>query len=75
MTCYSRHLQDVFSKAGIAVTKENKAHVDRIIHSMVGVEYKDCSAAWKQVKKRLEQDEDGFASELKNLWNNEHTSS
>ncbi len=42
---------------------------------MVGVEYKDCSAVWKQVKKRLAEDEDGFVSELKKLWNNEHTKS
>ncbi len=68
MTCYFRHLQGIFSKAGIAVTKENKAQVDRIIHRMVGVEYKDCSVTWKQVKKRLAEDEDGFVSELKKLW-------
>ncbi len=75
VTCYFRHLQSIFSEAGITVTKENKAQVDRIIHSMFGVEYKNCPAVWKQVKKRLEEDEDGFVSELKKLWNNEHTTS
>ncbi len=72
MTCYFRHLQSIFTKAGIAVTKENKAQVDRIIHRMVGVEYKNCPAAWKQVKERLTKNEDGFASELRRLWNSEH---
>ncbi len=74
MTCYFRHLQSIFTKSGIAVTKENKAQIDRIIHRMVGVEYKNCPAAWKQVKERLAKDEDGFASELRRLWNGEHAS-
>jgi ribosomal protein L23 len=65
MTCYFRHLQDVFKKAGIEVTKENKREIDRAIHGIVGVEYKNCSATWKEVKKRKAEDEEGFASGLK----------
>jgi len=65
MTCYFRHLQDVFKKAGINVTSENKREIDRVIHGIVGVGYKNCSAAWREVKKRIAEDEEGFVSKLK----------
>jgi hypothetical protein len=68
MTCYFRHIQDIFNKAGIIVTSENKREIDRVIHGIVGVEYKDCSAAWKEVKKRIAEDEEGFVSELREAW-------
>lgn len=70
MTCYFRHLQRVFEKAGIEVTKENKQEIDKIIHGVVRVEYKDCPDTWKEVKKRIADDEDHFASKLKEAWNN-----
>ena len=47
MSCYLRHLKSVLDKAGIAVTKENRKAIDRAIHEMVGVLYKDCPATWK----------------------------
>jgi len=65
MTCYFRHLNEVFKKAGIKVTKENRQEIDKAIHSIVGVEYKNCPAAWKEVKKRLAEDEEAFVSTLK----------
>jgi molecular chaperone GrpE (heat shock protein) len=65
MTCYFRHLNDVFDKAGVTVTKENKQDVDRVIHSIVGVEYKNCSATWREVKKRIAEDEESFVNMLK----------
>ena len=65
MTCYFRHLQEVFKKAGIEVTKDSKREIDRVIHGIVGVEYKNCPAAWRAVKKRLAQDEEAFIKELK----------
>ena len=40
MSCYFRHMKDVFEEAGVAVTNENKKVIDRIIHSLVNVEYK-----------------------------------
>jgi hypothetical protein len=55
----------VFDKAGVTVTKENKKDVDRVIHGIVGVEYKNCSATWKEVKKRIAEDEIGFVNMLK----------
>jgi len=68
VTCYFRHLQQVFEKAGIKVTSENKREIDRLIHSIVGVNYKNCPAAWKEVKKRIAEDEEGFVSKLKEAW-------
>lgn len=50
MSCYFRHIPDILNEAGIDVTAENKREVDRLIHSLVGVEYKDCSSVWKAVK-------------------------
>ncbi|UCD45705.1 MAG: hypothetical protein JSV27_04255 [Candidatus Bathyarchaeota archaeon] len=66
MTCYFRHMKDVFSKAGIEVTKENKKALDEAIHSYVGVEYKDCSSTWREVKKKLAEDEEAFIAMLMN---------
>jgi len=65
MTCYFRHLQDVFNKIGIKVTKENKRQIDQTIHNIVGVKYKNCPAAWKEVKKRIAEDEEAFISQLR----------
>lgn len=68
MTCYFRHLQLIFEKAGIAVTNENKKELDEIIHHMVKVKYKNCSATWKEVKNLITEDEDAFVSRLKAAW-------
>ena len=65
MTCYFRHLKTIFEKTGITITKENKQDVDRTIHSIVGVQYKNCPATWKEVKKRIAEDEENFVNMLK----------
>jgi predicted Fe-Mo cluster-binding NifX family protein len=67
MTCYFRHLQQIFSKAGIKVTDANKRDVDKAIHKIVGVEYKNCSATWREVKKRIVENEADFISQLKQV--------
>jgi hypothetical protein len=69
MTCYFRHLGSVFEKAGINVTKDNKRQVDKVIHKIVGVEYKNCPATWKAVKTRLTENSDAFIIDLKKAWN------
>ena len=66
MTCYFRHLNEFFDQAGITVTKENREDINRAIHKIVGVEYKNCPAAWKEVKKRLAKNAKGFATALRN---------
>jgi ribosomal protein L17 len=70
VTCYFRHLAQVFEKAGIEVTPANKKEIDRIIHDIVGVNYKNCPAAWRQVKSRVVEDEANFVSMLKDAWEN-----
>ncbi len=52
MSCYFRHMPDVLREAGIEVTPENKKEVDRLIHTLVGADYKNCPAAWKAVKEK-----------------------
>jgi len=68
MTCYFRHLQEVFRKAGIEVNKENRQELDRTIHRIVSARYKDFPATWKEVKKRICEDEEGFISQLRAEW-------
>ncbi len=65
MSCYFRHLKPLFEKVGIVLTDANKKDVDRAIHDLLGIKYKDCSATWKEVKKRMAADEDAFATELR----------
>ena len=68
MTCYFRHLKSIFEKTGITITKENKRDIDKTIHEIVGVDYKNCPATWKEVKKRLAEDEENFVKQLKQEW-------
>ena len=70
MTCYFKHLRQIFEKAGIEVTNENKKALDKIIHHIVKVEYKNCSATWKEVRKLMAEDEDNFVAKLKAEWAN-----
>jgi len=69
MTCYFRHLKGIFEKAGIDVTETNKREVDKVIHEIVSVKYKNCPAVWKEVKKRIMEDKESFISELEQKWN------
>lgn len=68
MTCYFRRLKGVFEKAGIQVTPENKKEIDRMIHNIVNVEYKNCPDTWRQVKILLQKDETDFVSILVDAW-------
>jgi len=65
VTCYFRHLNEVFRKAGIEATSQNKREIDKVIHNIVGVEYKNCPAAWREVKRRLAEDEKAFVLGLR----------
>jgi hypothetical protein len=65
MTCYFRHLSKIFEKAGITVTRENRKQIDKIIRGLVKVKDGNCPETWKEVKKRIAADEQGFIAELK----------
>ncbi len=56
MSCYFRHLKDIFEEAGIEVTKDNKKEIDRVIHGLVNVAYKNCAPTWKAIKERIRED-------------------
>jgi hypothetical protein len=53
MSCYFRHIGEIFAEAGVEVTKENKKALDAAIHKAVGVACKDCPSAWRAVKALL----------------------
>jgi len=64
MTCYFRHLTQIFVELGVEVTPENKRDIDKKIHKLVGVEYKNCSATWKEIKKLRAEGESKFMTAL-----------
>jgi len=66
MTCYFRNSRmiELFEEIGVEVTKENRNAIDKIIHEMLSVDYKNCAATWKLVRKRLEEDGPGFKKRL-----------
>ena len=64
MTCYFRHLKQTFTELGVEVTPDNKRVIDKKIHELLGIEYKNCSATWKEIKKRIADDESGFMTSL-----------
>jgi hypothetical protein len=57
MSCYFRHLKDILAEAGVEVTPGNRKEIDRAIHKIVGVEYKDCPVAWRALKQQIMSDE------------------
>jgi hypothetical protein len=57
MSCYFRHIKDIFAEAGIVVDPTNKEQIDRLIHQMVGTSYKDCPGTWKALKQTYLTDE------------------
>jgi len=50
MPCYFRHMKNIFDEAGIKVTESNKKNVDKAIHKIVNVSYKNCPETWKEIK-------------------------
>jgi len=69
MSCYFRHLKDILNEAGIEVTPSNRKQIDRIMHNILGVTYKDCPATWKRLKQEIvgnEQKQQDFIKKLQN---------
>ena len=59
-------MKAIFNEIGVEPTKENKKDIDRKIHSILDVEYKNCSSTWKLVKSSLLENREGFIQQLKN---------
>jgi uncharacterized protein (DUF362 family) len=53
MSCYFRHLKEIFDEAGIVVTSSNRKQIDQAIHEILGTTYKDCPQAWKALKQQI----------------------
>ena len=41
-------------------------HIDKKIHQIVGIDYKNCPTTWKEIKKRIAENEEDFVNILKN---------
>jgi hypothetical protein len=57
MSCYFRHMKDIFEEAGISVNPTNKKQIDQALHQIVDVNYKDCPNTWKALKQIMLSDE------------------
>lgn len=69
MSCYFRHIKEILNEAGIEVTSNNKKQIDRMIHDIVGITYKDCPVTWKTLKQEIicnEQKQQDFVKKLQN---------
>jgi hypothetical protein len=66
MTCYFRNsrMKELFDELGIPVTKENRDDINEVLHDYLSVEYKNCAATWKMIRKRLQEDGEGFKERL-----------
>lgn len=54
MSCYFRHIAEILKGAGIEAASENKQEVDRLIHSLMCIEYKNCMPLWREIKRHRE---------------------
>jgi hypothetical protein len=67
MSCYFRHVKDIFAEAGIRVGPGNKKLLDQAFHRIVGTTYKDCPATWRALKANYLVDEKRRAELVKQL--------
>jgi hypothetical protein len=51
MTCYARHLKEIFDEAGVEFTKGNIKHADKYFKKWLGKS--DCPETWRELKIRL----------------------
>ena len=53
MSCYTRHLGDLFAAAGIENTKENRKQADGFIREIMAMKGEGCPVVWREIKSRL----------------------
>jgi len=58
MGCW-RWFNSVLKEAGVTVTPQNRAKVDKVIHEYIGAkaEYEHCSSDWVKVGEKIKTDE------------------
>lgn len=69
MTCYFKNsrMTELFSELGVKVTNENMKEIDERLHEYLSVDYKNCAATWKMIRKRLKEDGEGFKQRLRGV--------
>jgi hypothetical protein len=67
MTCYFKNsrMKELLRDIEVEATKENMKKVDEILHELLSVDYPNCAATWKMVRKKLEYDAQGFTQRLR----------
>lgn len=50
MSCYTRHLGDLFAAAEIEDAKENRKRADGFIREILAMVEEDCPVVWREVK-------------------------
>jgi hypothetical protein len=68
MSCYLRHLRAELEQMGIIIDEGSRIKLDQAIHRAVGVKFKDCPKAWKEVKGRMASDRKEFLARVKKEW-------
>ena len=57
-------MKELLRDIGVEGTKENIKKVDEILHEMLSVDYPNCAATWKMLRKKLQFDGEGFKERL-----------
>lgn len=67
MTCYFKNsrMKELLRDIGVEATKENIVKIDEILHEMLSVDYPNCAATWKMLRKKLKIDAEGFKERLR----------
>jgi hypothetical protein len=60
-------MKELLRDVEVEPTKENIKKVDEILHEMLSVDYPNCAATWKMLRKKLEYDAEGFKQRLRAL--------
>jgi hypothetical protein len=66
MSCYTKHLEELFLEIGFPFTKENKKVGDALIRKVLKMSKADCPDVWKKLKTVL-ADKDKKKSLIKEL--------
>ena len=67
MTCYFKNsrMKELLRDIEVEATTENIKKVDEILHELLSVDYPNCAATWKMVRRKLEYDAEGFTKRLR----------
>jgi len=58
-------MKELLRDIEVEATIENIKKVDEILHEMLSVDYPNCAATWKMLRKKLDYDAEGFKERLR----------